>query len=121
MNGVARYPLAQAYWQRANPKEWTGLGADSFIDFHQRIQHFLDIWQHLPNGSLLFGHGIWIGLLMWKLLGFSADSSADMRAFRAWQKQLPMPNTAIWQLCGNSSQALYLHYLGNANINKSLQ
>ena len=121
MDGAARRPLAQAYWQRANPEECTGTGADRFIDFHQRIEHFLHTWQHLPDGSLLFGHGIWIGLLLWKLLGFAAHRSADMRAFRAWQSQLPMPNTAIWQLNGTPLQPLYLHYLGNAHSEKPLQ
>ena len=51
MDGAARRPLAQAYWQRANPEECTGTGADRFIDFHQRIEHFLHTWQHLPDGS----------------------------------------------------------------------
>ena len=37
------------------------------------------------------------------------------------QSQLPMPNTAIWQLNGTPLQPLYLHYLGNAHSEKPLQ
>ena len=114
MDGEARRPLAQAYWQRADPQECTGSGADRFVDFNQRIDDFVQHWHHLPDGSVLFGHGIWLGLLLWKLWGFQAESSADMRAFRAWQSQLPMSNTAIWQLNGSLNQPLFAHYLGNA-------
>ena len=86
MDGTARRPLADAYWQRADPLECTGAGAD----------------------SLLFGHGIWIGLLAWRLLGFRAESSADMSAFRRFQSGLPMPNTAVWQLQGDRADTLRL-------------
>ena len=111
MDGTARRPLADAYWQRADPLECTGAGADSFAAFNRRISAFLDHYPQLEDGSLLFGHGIWIGLLAWRLLGFRAETSADMSAFRRFQSGLPMPNTAVWQLSGNTRDDLRLRFL----------
>ena len=111
MDGAARRPLADAYWQRADPLECTGAGADSFAAFNQRLSAFLAHCPQLEDGSLLFGHGIWIGLLAWRLLGFSAETAADMAAFRRFQTGLPMPNTAVWQLQGDSIASLRLRCL----------
>ena len=111
MDGAARRPLADAYWQRADPLECTGAGADSFAAFNQRLSAFLAHYPQLEDGSLLFGHGIWIGLLAWRLLGFSAETAADMAAFRRFQTGLPMPNTAVWQLQGDSIASLRLRCL----------
>ena len=108
MDGTARRPLADAYWQRADPLECTGAGADSFAAFNRRISAFLDHYPQLEDGSLLFGHGIWIGLLAWRLLGFRAETSADMSTFRRFQSGLPMPNTAVWILQGDSADTLRL-------------
>ena len=111
MDGTARRPLADAYWQRADPLECTGAGADSFAAFNQRLSAFLAHYPQLEDGSLLFGHGIWIGLLAWRLLGFSVETAADMAAFRRFQTGLPMPNTAVWQLQGDSIASLRLRCL----------
>ena len=111
MDGTARRPLADAYWQRADPLECTGAGADSFAAFNQRLSAFLAHYPQLEDGSLLFGHGIWIGLLAWRLLGFSVETAADMAAFRRFQTGLPMPNTAAWQLQGDSIASLRLRCL----------
>jgi len=111
MDGTARRPLADAYWQRADPLECTGAGADSFAAFNQRLSAFLAHYPQLEDGSLLFGHGIWIGLLAWRLLAFSAETAADMAAFRRFQTGLPMPNTAVWQLQGDSIASLRLRCL----------
>jgi hypothetical protein len=40
------------------------------------------------------------GLLFWKLLGFTANDPAGMRAFRRFQSGLPMPNCAVYELDG---------------------
>lgn len=104
----ARRTLAQAYWQRGNVNERTGQGADSFADFDARVEAFLQQWPQWPDGSLMFGHGIWIALLAWKLLGFQVATPADMAAFRAFQTALPMPNTAVWALVGRRREDLRL-------------
>ena len=103
-----RRPIARAYWQRGDVDERVGQGTDSFADFDTRLEAFLQQWHHLPDGSLLFGHGIWIALLAWKLLGFQVASPADMAAFRAFQTAMPMPNTAVWTLIGSGREDLRL-------------
>ena len=48
--------------------------------------------------TVLFGHGIWFAMLIWRLLGFSSTSSDAMTAFRRFQTSLPMPNCAVYEL-----------------------
>lgn len=101
LTGEQRRPLTQAYWQRANPDERCGELADTFTEFNQRIDDFLKKCQAFPDNSVCFGHGIWIGLLSWRLLGFGSDSVA-MKAFRPYQTALPMPNCAVYRLRYNT-------------------
>ena len=79
--------------------------------FAKVLHHLHQHYPQLEDGSLLFGHGIWIGLLAWRLLGFSAETATDMAAFRRFQTGLPMPNTAVWQLQGDSIASLRLRCL----------
>ncbi|PPD50186.1 MAG: histidine phosphatase family protein [Methylobacter sp.] len=95
MNGEQRRPIANAYWQEADPTKRMGEGADTFIEFQQRVATFIPELDTLPNNTLLFGHGIWFGMLTWKLLGFN---SLGMKAFRRFQLGLPMPNCAVYTL-----------------------
>lgn len=98
MNGEQRRPIADAYWQESNPENRMGANAETFTEFDQRVTAFLSQLQQLPDGSVLFGHGMWIGMLVWKLLGFSASDSTGMKAFRRFQLGLPMPNGAVYHL-----------------------
>lgn len=59
---------------------------------------FLTELNQLPDGTVLFGHGIWIGLMIWKLLGFNVVDSNSMMAFRRFQLGLQMPNCAVYHL-----------------------
>lgn len=52
----------------------------------------------LPDGTVGFGHGIWIGMVAWKLWGFGVDTSDDIRRFRRFQTGLPLPNGAVYAL-----------------------
>ena len=99
MNGAERRPIIEAYWQRADPAQRMGEQAESFIEFDARVSSFLPLMAELPDRAVLFGHGMWLGLLIWKLLGFSgACDSLYMKAFRRFQVGLPMPNTAVYTL-----------------------
>lgn len=98
MNGEQRRPIADAYWQAADPTKRMGVRADIFIEFEQRVAAFICELDALPDNSVLFGHGIWFGMLTWKLLGFNARDSQGMKAFRRFQMGLPMPNCAVYTL-----------------------
>ena len=104
LDASARKPLAHAYWQRADPHFCAGSGADTFAEFDGRVSDFLHhTWPGLPHGSLLFGHGIWITLLAWRLSGNLAESGADMAAFRAFQSSLHIANASVWRLDGTEA------------------
>jgi hypothetical protein len=47
---------------------------------------------------VIFGHGLWFALLIWRQLGFTQVDTATMRAFRQFQLALPMPNCAVYHL-----------------------
>ncbi|PJG83116.1 histidine phosphatase family protein [Caviibacterium pharyngocola] len=98
LTGQQRQPLVQSFWSQANPDLRLAEETDSFAQFNRRIDQFLAAAPDFAADTLCFGHGIWIALLVWRLLGFSAESGEDMQKFRQFQPNLPMKNTAIWQL-----------------------
>ena len=93
-----RRPLADAFWSAADPDLRHGPGSETFREFEGRVAAFQGQLAELPEDTVLFGHGIWFALLCWKLQGFSADDSVGMRAFRGFQRRLPMPNCAVYGL-----------------------
>ena len=98
MTGEQRRPIANAYWQAGDPGVRMGPQAETFLEFDARVTAFMSEMPRLPDQCVLFGHGIWFGLLCWKLLGFGAADSPDMKAFRRFQTGLPMPNCAVYAL-----------------------
>ena len=108
MMGEQRRPIAQAYWQQADPEARHGPGAETFLEFEARVAGFLELLPALPDRTVLFGHGMWFGLLCWKLLGFSAQNAEGMRAFRRFQMALPLPNGAVYTLEQTNSGGWHL-------------
>jgi alpha-ribazole phosphatase len=101
MTGEQRKPHVDAYWQEADPTKRMGPKAETFREFETRVQTFMDeSLPHLPDGAVLFGHGLWFGMLSWKLLGFRRRDGLGMKTFRRFQQGLPMPNGAVYHLLG---------------------
>lgn len=98
MVGAERRILADNYWQTASIDSKDGIDADSFAEFQSRVTDFLAKAESFPDKSLFFGHGIWIGMLAWQLLGLTAENNADIQKFRQFQTALPMYNTVVYQL-----------------------
>ncbi len=98
LNGEQRWPYVQAYWQAADPQWRDGESAETFAEFNARVAQFQAGLAQLPHGTLCFGHGMWFALLVWRLLGFSADDSQGMSAFRKFQQGMPIPNCAVYHL-----------------------
>jgi broad specificity phosphatase PhoE len=72
--------------------------------FLNRVKEFLASYQQYPDHTVFFGHGMWIGLLAWHLMGFSIEDSDSMRLFRQFQTAMVMDNTVIYQLqCDEAS------------------
>lgn len=99
MDQAQRRPIADAFWKEGDPAKQMGEQAESFGQFASRVSVFMaERLPLLPDGTVCFGHGIWIGMVAWKLLGFGADTCDDMRRFRRFQTGLPLPNGAIYAL-----------------------
>ena len=104
LDGPRRKPFIMAYWNDPDPDRRLGREADTFAEFQARVRSFLTSMDGLPHGTFIFGHGIWIGLLMWLLRGHEVDDGDGMRAFRRFQQALPMPNCATFTLRLDNSQ-----------------
>ncbi len=98
MSGEQRKPFVQKYWGNPDPHFRFGPYADTFAEFEARVLTFMDDMDNLTDGTVVFGHGIWLGLFHWLLAGNRARDTEEMRAFRAFQLALPMPNCAIFTL-----------------------
>lgn len=98
MTGEQRRPLVEQYWCEADPHYRFGVGAETFVEFQGRVQRFKEELELLEHDTVIFGHGMWISMLLWKLLGFPANDAQAMRAFRQFQLGLPMPNCAVYHL-----------------------
>ncbi|MBQ9578629.1 MAG: histidine phosphatase family protein [Ottowia sp.] len=99
MTGEQRRPVTAEFWGKADPLLRTGKDKETFTEFATRVQAFEHIvLPVLPSDTVIFGHGTWIALMVWRLLGFNPLCEGGMRRFRSFQQGLPMPNASIWCL-----------------------
>ncbi|MEN5289968.1 histidine phosphatase family protein [Stenotrophomonas lactitubi] len=97
LNHSQRRPITENFWHEADPQMQLGENAESFEYFSGRVRTFrAATLTSLPHNTVCFGHGIWIGMLAWQLLGFSCETSYDMRLFRRFQTGFPLPNGVIY-------------------------
>lgn len=102
--------LAARYWREAGPAHRDAGEADGFEDFLARVDDFLARIGTFEDGSVFIGHGLWVSLLAWRLLGHQVRDGEDMRGFRRWQEASPVPNVAVHRLlvagdgCGELSR-----------------
>lgn len=108
MVGKQRAPLMQHYWQTADVHYRDAPDADTFDEFMARVDSFIELAPSLEHNSLCFGHGMWIGLLAYRLLGFTVNSSADIQKFRQIQTAMPMYNTVVYRLDISSDGVMQL-------------
>ena len=99
VNQAQRRPVTDAFWLEADPDKRMGDQAETFRDFAGRVTSFLaDRLPTLPDSTVCFGHGIWIGMAAWQLLGFTVVNAQTMRQFRRFQIGLPLPNGVVYRL-----------------------
>jgi len=113
MDGAQRKPFMVEYWREPSMTKRMGNDADTFAEFAHRVIAFSQGLDALPDGTVIFGHGIWIGLLVWQALGFTCNDDAGMKTFRRFQLGLPMPNCAVYQFTSDgrrwSPQVVHLN------------
>jgi broad specificity phosphatase PhoE len=100
-----RRPAVQAYWDAADPDSVDGYGAESFATFWSRVESFWTRIQAAPEGTVAFGHGQFMQLLLFQRMGYErVPTSQAMKRFRLFAQGLLVPNTArIWIRQGQCS------------------
>jgi broad specificity phosphatase PhoE len=98
LDGAQRKSFVKDYWAAPDTEKRLGPAADTFSEFHTRVQGFTNKMNSLPSDSIIFSHGIWLGLLFWILDGNEANSPETMITFRHYQQRLAMPNCAVFTL-----------------------
>lgn len=94
----ARRQMNTNWWQSTNLHDRHGIGADTFGEFLGRVDAFITQMGHFDNHTLFFGHGIWLGLLAYRLMGLPVRDNNDIQRFRAFQTAIPMHNTVLYRL-----------------------
>ncbi len=100
---VERRPAARAYWERADPQEIHGEGAESFAGFMARANAVLDRLIHKSDTgtsqrTVLYTHETFIMAVMWSLLVTGELSPDRMRQFRSFTQGFSVPNCGCLQL-----------------------
>lgn len=96
MDGPQRRLFVRDYWDDPDPHRRWGETADTFFEFESRVRDFIRNLDSLADSTVIFGHGIWLGMLHWLLLGYKTRDADDMRAFQRFRHALPMPNCAAF-------------------------
>jgi broad specificity phosphatase PhoE len=96
---TAREAALARYWLEADPDGRTGPAVETFREFHERVAVVRTGWlPSLPDGTVIFGHGMWMALLFWQLWGFEQVDRLAMVHFRRFQLGFPTPNTVIYAI-----------------------
>ena len=98
--GLERLPLINEYWSIGDPARRAGSNAEQFLEFAGRVDGFARQLSNLPDQTVVFGHGMWFAMLIWRTMGFPVNTTQAMKAFRAFQIGLPMPNCCVYELQG---------------------
>jgi alpha-ribazole phosphatase len=92
-----REAVVARYWLESDPDRRSGPAAETFREFHDRVVRART--QFLPalaDGTIIFGHGMWMALLFWQVWGFDQVDHVGMTLFRRFQLGFPTPNTAVY-------------------------
>ena len=96
---AAREAIVEKYWLESDPDLRTGPQAETFREFHDRVSKVrTEFLPSLPDGSMIFGHGMWMALLLWQVWGFDQIDHVGMSLFRRFRLGFPVPNTVVYAL-----------------------
>lgn len=118
MIGKQREKIVDLYWKEANPQKRFGEKADTFEEFQYRVIDFKKILSNLENGTVVFGHGIWLKLFIWNMLGYYVEDSHSMTEFRKFQLGFLIPNCGVFELNEVSNEKWFVQ--ANQKINKEI-
>lgn len=95
MTGTLRRPIEEAFWSAGDVNKRMGIETDTFVGISERVNNFIAGMPELSDDTVLFGHGIWFGMLLWRLMGFAANDQQSMIGFKRFQNGLPITNCII--------------------------
>lgn len=86
--------MAQAFWQLPNDHK-DGDSMDSFDDFVARVRTARHAFSEMADGSyVVFGHGMWIGMLIWQLLHQDSAQVLNKATFATYELTI-RPDTVM--------------------------
>ncbi|MDO5650586.1 MAG: phosphoglycerate mutase family protein [Moraxella sp.] len=91
-------PLSDAFWAKHDAHYQDGADSDSFASFYEQINQIRAYFQELADGTyVVFGHGFWIGLFLWQMIG---RGGINMSKFREFELLVRPKNTEVflWQI-----------------------
>ena len=92
-----REAVVARYWLESDPDRRSGPAAETFREFHERVARVrTQFLPSLADGTLIFGHGMWMALLFWQIWGFDQVDHVGMTLFRRFQLGFPTPNTSVY-------------------------
>lgn len=96
---ATRLALMDEYWASAHPEYSQGADAESFAQFYQRVAKVLSDFEQFEDGNhVVYTHGFWISMLIWQLLGQSAQSDRDVVKFRQFEQSIRAQNGEVFCL-----------------------
>lgn len=107
--GTTRRDRAAAvadYWQRLDPRFRDGEGSESFIDFWDRVEGFLERLQTTTGSTVVFSHGQFLRGVMLRVLAGPLGAQEAMTRFRAIRTAVAYPNAAMTVLAMSPGQSL---------------
>ncbi len=91
-----RRPMVQKFWHRNDPFYVTGEGAESFVQFMERVQKVVERIKHHESSFIaIFSHEQFIRGVMWSLFLDTAEKICNVTHFRSFLTSFSMPNGAI--------------------------
>lgn len=106
---------SEQYWASDDVHFRDGDDCDSFASFFQQINQVRHYFMQKEDGIyVVFGHGFWIGVLLWQLIG-RFSGSLNMQKFREFELLVRPKNTDVflWQI---DNQVESIAKVRNTNI-----
>jgi broad specificity phosphatase PhoE len=83
------------YWRRCDPRYRDGEGAESFVDFWDRVEAFQGRCRAARGPVVVFTHGQFLRGVMLRLLCGRLGVEEAMLRFRAFRQAVAIPNAAM--------------------------
>lgn len=89
--------MADKYWEIGDIHHKDGEHSDSFMEFVERVANVRAYFESLPDGVyVVFGHGMWLGMLLWQLLHGTSRRVLNIKSFRQFELAVRPKNCEVY-------------------------